>query len=745
MSEAPLEKCDVVVRKVVFHNPDNAFTIARVFPEGSTDPSRDWFTVKGNMGRLHEDERVVLTGAWGELHPKFGRAFEVTAIELPDFKQGGVDVFLQAGFLKGIGPALGKRIYEAFGPDIIDILDNDPRRLLEVSGIGEKKIEDIKRSWTETRSRREALSFFSKWNVRPRTISKILERWPNVRDAIQTVKDNPYILAWEIRGVGFALADKIAYSMGIPEDSKKRIEAAIGYTLDMAALNQGHCYLPREELIERTADFLKPLLKNAHSQITFDSINESIELLAIQQKLVIEGIRVFLKPIHATEKKLAVDLRRLRDFHISIDSSKADVAITDFEKKNGFSLHENQREAVKTAVLQKVAVITGGPGTGKTTIIKCILFVCERLEVGTVRLVAPTGKAAQRMRESCGKEASTIHRLLGAGQGGVLHNEKNLIKAAMLICDESSMVDVYLGKSLFCALPDATRVVLVGDIDQLPPVRAGNVLKDIITSRKIPVVYLTKVYRQSDNSFIPDNAQAVLAGKARALKLKEVGDDSANDDSFYMPVPMSVEEQGVKRELETEERAEIARRLLINAVMRLLVKGYEPKDIMVLSPAKKGRVGVESINQLMQGLLNSTGCPVGNTPFRVGDRVMQTKNNYEKDVFNGDQGYIQSFDSEGQTVRIEFEGRRVDYELEALSEITWAYCITVHKAQGMESSAVIQFVSISQSMMLNRNILYTGITRAKKFCLLIGERKALGLAVWKNDSSNRNTTLAEKI
>lgn len=449
----------------------------------------------------------------------------------------------------------------------------------------------------------------------------------------------------------------------------------------------------REELIERTADFLRPDMKNAHNQITFDSINESIDLLAIQQKVVIEDVRVFLKPIHATEKKLAADIQRLKNFNMTMSVQKVDAAIAEFEKVNGFTLHPNQKQAVKAAVTEKVAVITGGPGTGKTTIIKCILFVSEKLKVGTIKLVAPTGKAAQRMYESCGKEASTIHRLLGAGQGGVQHNKKNPVKAAMLICDEASMVDVYLGKSLFCAMPDAARVILVGDINQLPPVRAGNVLKDIIRSRKIPVVYLTQVYRQSENSFIPDNAEAVLKGKGKALKLKVKGDGTKNDDSFYMPVPTKEEKEGVVRELESDERNEKARQFLVQAVMKLLVKGYEPQDIMVLSPAKKGSVGVVALNTLLQGLLNTNGQPVATTLFRIGDRVMQTKNNYDREVFNGDQGYIVAYDKEGQTVRIKYEERFVEYQIEALDEITLAYSITVHKAQGMESSAVIQIVS----------------------------------------------------
>ncbi len=737
-------KVEVIVRREIFYDPDSSFTIARVYPQASPDPSRDKFPTKGILGRLHEGEHITLIGTWGS-HPTFGRQFDATGIELPDPKKGGVEIFLKCGFLKGVGPALGERIYEKFGDKTLDILDEDPNKLLEVKGIGKSKIEDIKFSWVETRGRREALSFFSQWNVTPNQINKILDRWPNVRDAIKRVKDNPYILAWEIRGVGFTLADKIAATMGIPQDSKMRVEAGIGYALDQASLSEGHCYLPREILIERVADFLNPKMKGAHSQITYDKVNECISILSSEQKIIIEDTSIYLKPIHATEIKLADNIRRLMNFRISTDTRLISQFINEYEKINGFSLHENQRRAVVAAASQKVVIITGGPGTGKTTIIKCLRYVCDKLKIEKIKMAAPTGKAAQRMQESCGLEASTIHRLLGYSQGGMKYNEKSPLKTAMLICDESSMIDVFMGKSICCALPDPARLVLVGDINQLPAVRAGNVLKDLIRSQKLPVVYLTEVYRQSKNSFIPHNAKAVLQGKANLLNFKETGDGKVVDDSFFMPVPMSEGEGDEKRDLETEEKGKIARKHLTRSVIRLIQKGYDPKDIMVLSPAWKGQVGVNAINELMQGLLNSNGLQVGNTSYRVGDRVMQTKNNYDKEVMNGDQGYIAEYNVKAEIAYVQYEGRLVQYELESMREITLAYCITVHKSQGMESPVVIQFVSMSQIMMLNRNILYTGITRAKQCILLIGERKALGMAVWKNEAAKRFTSLGQRI
>lgn len=745
MDQVQSIKMEVIVRKTIFYNPDNGYTVAKVYPKESPDPGRDWFHAKGVIGKVHEEERITLTGTWGS-DPKYGRQFEASSIELPDLRQGGVDIFLKHGFLKGIGPALGDVIYKTFGDEVLSILDDDPERLLEIKGIGESKLKDIKASWIETRGRREALSFFSKWNVRPATINKILARWPNVRDAIQTVKENPFILAWEIKGIGFALADKIAETMGIPRDSKRRIEAAVGYTLDEAANNEGHCYLPRPELLVRVADFLNPRMKENHPQETFDLINECMEFLAIEQKVVMEEDRIYLKVIHATECKLADNIRRLRSFQIDTDTRAVNSAITEFETVNGITLHEFQRRAVAVAATEKVAIITGGPGTGKTTIIKCLLYVCNKLSMGTIKLGGPTGKAAQRMQESCGKDASTIHRLLGFGQGGMKHNEKNPLNTAMLICDESSMIDLYLGKATVCSLPDPARLVLIGDIDQLPSVRAGNVLKDLIRSGNIPVVYLTEVYRQSQSSFIPHNARAVLEGKSNLLNFKEAGDSKIVDDSFLMPVPLSEGEGHKKRELEPEERGFMARKYLTKAVIALIQKrGYTPQDIMVLSPTRRGMVGVDALNELMQSLLNSGGQPIGNSSFRVGDRVMQKRNNYDKDVFNGDQGYITSCSFEADIVSVRYGGRVIPYEVEELNQIQLAYVITVHKSQGMESPAVIQMVSLSQAKMLNRNILYTGITRAKEFCLLIGEKKAIGLAVWKNEAAMRYTTLAQRV
>lgn len=735
------ETIDVIVKSIKFHDASTGYTIAKVHPENQ--PSR-WITAKGPMGKLHEDEKLKLTGTRG-YHEKYGPQFEVSTIELPDLREGGIDVFLKSGYLKGVGPAFGGRIYEKFGDESLDILDESPKKLLEVKGIGESKLKEIKQSWIETRSRREALSFFSQWNIGPSYIKKILDRWPNVRDAIQKVKDNPFILAWEIKGVGFKLADKIASSMQIPQDAKVRTEAAIGYTLDQAASVQGHCYLPKQELVERVADFLLPEMKNSHSEVTFEKVEHCLEVLSFEQKVVVEGGNVYLKNIYMTEGRLANHIKRLLNFKISVDIDEVAKAIADFEQGNGFPLHANQRNAVMMAATQKVAIITGGPGTGKTTIIKCLLHVCTKLKFGKMALAAPTGKAAQRMAESCGCEASTIHRLLGYGHGGMTHNEKSPLKVAGLICDESSMISLFLGKDLCCALADAARLIFVGDVNQLPPVGAGTVLKDLIKSKVVPVEYLTKVYRQNPNSYIALNAETVLRGNPKALKLKRKGDGQEINDSFLMAIPEkdSAGEEG--RDLTTEEKGGIARRCLKKALSRLLALGREPKDIMVLSPAKQGGIGVFALNDFMQGQLNPNGMKVGRTDFRVGDRVMQTRNNYDKEVYNGDQGYIVEYVQDAETIMIDYEGRSVEYKLEELDEISLAYVITVHKAQGMESPCVIQFVSKSHYTMLKRSILYTGMTRAKNLCLLVGEIAAINMAVKNNTESKRYTNLAMRL
>jgi exodeoxyribonuclease V alpha subunit len=733
---AETSQISAVVQSIRWQDSASGWTIAEMAPSSPEAPSSvqvKSFTAVGSLGSIKKNERVVLHGEW-VIHDKYGPQLQVSGIELPDYKAGGIKEFLNSGYLKGVGPSLAQKIYEHFGEETAKIFEDDPDRLCEVKGIGQKKLVEIMDCWNEHQGKREILAAFSSFQIGPRTVQKILDRWKNPRDAMKVLNENPYLLAWEIHGVGFSKADEIAKNKGFTPKHPHRVKAAIAYVLDEAAKGQGHCFLYREQLFTRVNGLLNPHApdKTAYSSEDLALIEDNLQSLLFNQKVVEESDgRIYLFPVFRAERAVEQNCRQLLSPLPS--SNDAQAALHAFQQQNGIRLHEQQAEAVLKAHRSRLHVITGGPGTGKTTIIKALLATLD--EGISVALAAPTGRAAKRMSESTGSASKTIHRLLefSPQNGGWGHNKENPLDADLVIVDEASMLDIFLAKALTDALKPESRLILIGDVDQLPSVSAGSVLQDLLASPDISRTRLTEIFRQSPNSFISLNANAVIRGKFQEINLS-----NKTEDFFWLGIdPWCCEETT------SAQKCQLIKHRVCKVIERLFELGYKKEDIQILSSTKKGEVGINSLNSMLQEIFNKGGktYKIGFNNFAIGDRVMQQRNNYDKEVFNGDQGYIQKIDTEESKLFVTFDGRIVEYEFKNADELTLAYAITVHKSQGSESPIIIHPVTMSQYVMLQRNLLYTGITRAKSRCILVGEIAALKRAVRNRASTQRNTSL----
>jgi exodeoxyribonuclease V alpha subunit len=714
------------IERITYVNIENGYTVARVKVYGQ----RDLVTVVGNLMAPTPGEIIKMQGEWAN-HPKYGEQFKVVRYEtMVPGSVHGIQKYLGSGLIKGIGPIMAQRIVKKFGKQTLDVIENQIENLAEVDGIGKKRIEMIKKAWDDQKEIREVMLFLQTHGVSSGYAAKIFKQYGN--RSILVVKENPYRLASDIFGIGFITADSIAEKLGFAKDSELRVEAGILYVLYQLA-DEGHVYYPYEPLVEKCLEILgtnREIIVRAFATIALDKkivvedLNEEIDEFRVNNKAV------YLAKFYLCEGNIAIRLKMLIHAPKSIRGIDADKAIAWVQKQLAITMANNQLEAIKCAIKNKVMVITGGPGTGKTTIINAILKIFLKLNT-KIMLAAPTGRAAKRMSEATGHEAKTIHRMLeySIQKGGFQKNEERPLDCGILIVDEASMIDTILMHYLLKAVPVAATLILVGDVNQLPSVGAGNVLKDIIASGRVPVVELKEIFRQARESRIIVNAHMINSGIVPSLK------PSGPEDDFYF--------------IEQEEPEEVLR-IILELTKERIPKRFrlDPvNDIQVLTPMHKGTVGAGNLNIELQKLLNPGEDEVtrGNRNFRVKDKVMQIKNNYDKEVFNGDIGRITRIDPENQEIVISFDGRDVPYDYSDLDEVVLAYAVSVHKSQGSEYPAVIIPVLTQHFMLLQRNLIYTGVTRGRKLVVLVGTRKALSIAVKNDKTEKRYTYLAYRL
>ena len=705
-----------VIERITYVNNENGYTVAKMKSAGYFD----LVTIVGNMPSVNVGAVVSLKGQW-KVDSKYGRQFAVSSYEekLPA-TAAGIEKYLGSGLIKGIGPVNAKRIVRKFKENTLKVIEEETDQLLQVEGIGPRRVEMIQKAWEEQKEVKNIMIFLQSHGVSTAYGVKIYKAYGD--ESIQVVRENPYRLADDIWGIGFRTADRIAQNMGFDVQSYERIRSGILYVLSQLS-NEGHCFAYRDQLVEEAKKLL---------EVETERIVSALDNMLKEGSLIPdEDDALFLPVFYHSEVGVARRLKKIMETDTPILHNHAGSLIDSVEKKNRIHYDGMQREAILKAASHKVMVLTGGPGTGKTFTTLGILSFYRSLGA-RILLAAPTGRAAKRMSEVTGMEAKTIHRLLEFKPAkGYTMNEGNPLKCDVLILDEVSMVDLLLMYNLLKAVPDKAVVILVGDVDQLPSVGPGNVLRDIIDSGKVEVVRLTNIFRQARGSMIITNAHRINQG----LPIRYKG--AVNRDFFFIG----------------EEDPEQVAQTIVSLVTRRLPKYYKAdpiRDIQVLCPMLRGSTGAHHINQLLQEKLTARGgkaasVKYGGTTFYIGDKVMQIRNNYDKNVFNGDIGRIREIVPEDRTIRISFDDRIVDYDYTELDEIILAYAATVHKSQGSEYPIVIAPLTTQHYVMLQRNLLYTCITRARKVYVLVGSRRAVAMAIRNNKIAKRNTMLAKRI
>jgi exodeoxyribonuclease V alpha subunit len=701
VAQPPRELLSGAVERVTFHDAESGFAVLRVQVRGH----RNLVTIIGHIAAVTPGEHVQASGTWErdrthglQFHAKYLHAAAPTTVE-------GIERYLGSGLVRGIGPHFARRLVDAFGLEVFDVIERTPVRLRDVSGIGPVRAERIAQAWQSQRVVRDIMVFLHSHGVGTSRAVRIYKTYGS--DAIALIEENPYRLARDIRGIGFVTADRIASRLGIEPHSLLRVRAGIGYVLAQA-LDEGHCGLPRDEVIDATARQL---------QVDPQRVEEALLLELAAGDLVADTVAsrplVFLAGLHAAERAIADRLRRIQAGRVPWPAIDAEKAIAWVEAKLGVTLAAGQRDALRHAVASKVLVVTGGPGVGKTTLLNAILRVFTAKGVRS-RLAAPTGRAAKRMAESTGMEARTIHRLLEVDprRGGFRRDDAHPLEADLVVVDETSMVDVRLMHALLRAVPNNAALILVGDVDQLPSVGPGQVLADIIASGAVPVIRLVEVFRQAAQSWIVRAAHRINEG------LMPEWPPGGEGDCFFVDVR------------EPEE----ASRLIVHLVRDRIPRRFnlDPlRDVQVLCPMNRGGAGARALNVELQRALNvATGATIERFgwTYATGDKVMQLENDYDKDVYNGDLGLVAAIDTEQATMTVTFDGRAVEYEFGELDELSLAYATTIHKAQGSEYPAVVVPVTTQHYPMLQRNLLYTAVTRGRRLVELVGHRKALANA-----------------
>lgn len=724
------------IERIIFHNSDNGFTVFRLLPQnpevkaGEKERQKRLFAPEpaNCVGTLAEPKpgiKIKLVGRWIN-NPRFGRQFSFESSEemLPATEEG-IRLYLASGLIRGVGDELAGRIVDKFSKDSIRILDEEPEKLLQVQGIGRKNLQNIVQSWTEHQGMRDLLLFLQPHGISCAQAVRVYKNYG--ADSLDVVRNNPFRLAMDVRGIGFLTADQIAGKLGFAADNPLRLEAAVLYVLQKAT-DDGHVYFPRSRLCE-DAGRQTGMPPEAH-QAAIDSLARAEHI--IREPLEGEDDEaIYLKRFHHYESKIAWYLQRIIHSPKSVKFANPDAAVEKAASSLKIQLADEQREAVKIASRAKILAITGGPGTGKTTIIDAIIRLFESAKA-RILLAAPTGRAAKRMAETSGKDARTIHRLLeySPKEDGFGRNEDNPLACGLLVVDEASMMDTLLFYHLLKAVPLGATVILVGDVNQLPSVGPGNVLADIIGSGAIPVARLNHIFRQSAESEIICNAHLINAGKVPNL----TWDKNRLSDFYFISQD------------EPEKAAEMIVDLVRNHIPRRF--GLDSiNDVQVLTPMHKGAVGAQQMNARLQEILNPQKREMrkGDRAFRLHDKVMQVRNNYEKDIFNGDMGRISHLDLVEKLLSVDFDGRIVPYEFDELDELVPAYAISIHKSQGSEYPAVVIPIMMQHYVLLQRNLIYTAVTRGKKLVILVGEPKALSVAVGNNKTQKRFTRLCERL
>ena len=756
-----MSRLDGSVESIVFRNEDNHYTVARFRPNDSGRLFRDDLTtIVGTLPGVHVGELLSVEGEW-EKDPKYGRQLHVISFtqRLPASVEG-ITRYLGSGLIKGIGPKKAQRIVEHFGEQTLAIIEQQPERLSEVKGISAKDREQIAKSWVEQSEIKELHLFLQSHDVSMNLATRIYKQYG--QESIKVVRENPYQLAQDVNGIGFRTADEIAVKLGLPRDSIPRISTGLKYVLAQAANDDGHCFLPENQLIHRASEILQapyelisaameqlrgdrdvfvepplPVQTDMRSQQTDDN-EPSSDWGEIEE--AVPQSRIYFGPFWHAENGSARILRtilRTPSKLAPVSQQHWDSVFNYLAQNRNMLLTEKQRTAVQMAYQSKISILTGGPGTGKSTSIRALLMVLRKRKI-EVALAAPTGRAAKRLTEATGAvgfQAKTLHRLLeyAPHENTYQRNEENLLPYQFVIVDEVSMVDILLFYHLLKALPPNAHLLLVGDADQLPPVGPGNVLRDLLRSGAIPSVVLTELFRQAQQSQIVVNAHRINAGQMPSLKREPEG------DFFFV-----AEEDPIR-----------AQHLVLDFVQRRIPTHYHLNpmtDIQVLSPMYKGPLGVTSLNEELQARLNPktlVSLEWGGRTLRLGDKVMQVRNDYDKGVFNGDVGWIRTIDKENSTIKVEFLEEAgpllVRYDFPELDELVLAYAVTVHKSQGSEYPAIVLTLVNQHYMLLQRNLLYTAITRAKRLCVIVGQPRALEVAVKNNRVALRNTGLAERL
>ena len=706
-----MTKLRCVVERITYQNAENGYSVMKVKVKGYDD----LVTLVGNLLEVPAGSVLLCEGEW-RVDKRYGQQFQCeTWEEVMPATAYGIEKYLGSGLVKGIGPKFAKLIVGHFGTDTIEVIETDIERLYEVPGIGKKRVEKIRESWEKQKDIKNVMLFLQGFGVSTAYAAKIYRQYG--KESIDKVKENPYRLADDIWGIGFKTADGIARKMGYEMNDERRLRSGLIYTLNQLA-DEGHCYAEEQQLIATAKQLLE-----ADEECIRTAMTHAIET----EDLMLDGTGIYLPPFYYAECGTANRLSTL--VHTkevgSIFTARFDLA--KLQRETGIEYDEVQVEAIRQAIASKVMVLTGGPGTGKTTTTKAIIAALQSAGM-RILLAAPTGRAAKRMSEATGMEAKTIHRLLEYNpQDGYKRNDENPLEGDALIVDECSMIDIILMNNLTKALPTTMRLVLVGDIDQLPSVGAGNVLRDIIDSGVIPVVRLTRIFRQAQSSRIVMSAHAINRGCFPDIS------NGQHTDFFFM------------KQEEPEKVAET----IVSLVRDRLPKAYRQPtaNIQVLTPMQRGVVGAANLNMALQQALNHNTAALvrGGYTFKEGDRVMQLRNNYDKDIYNGDLGYVRSVDMEERTLTVDFDGQMVEYEASELDELTLAYATTIHKSQGSEYPIVVMPVLMTHYVMLQRNLIYTGITRAKKICVLVGQTKALAYAIHNMKVLKRNTRLKERL